>query len=816
MKNVFILFFFFALTTTVNAQTNQSLENTLERLADYHAQLPREKAYLHIDKPYYSIGEQIWFKAYITVGGYHYLSSLSKILYVELLNMEDEIVLSRRLPVVAGITFGDFLLADSLETGNYRIRAYTNWMRNFDERHFFNRNIHIGNALSQFADTEELKSKKQKGGKSRKKQTKDAQETASISFFSDNSKSLVADILNKVVYKINDTTQLTAQTEGTLLNSESEEILKFNPPLSGIGNFSFFPEANQSYAVRITFKDGTSEVADLPDVVTQGYTLETNTWGPRQLFVRIAQADSTKTDELALVIQKAGEVFAALKIKPAGAETSLSIPKKDLPLGLVELNLFTRSMEPVAKKSIFIHNDSRELPLEITTNKKQYGPREHVQVKLTSASSDSIKVGNFSVSVIDLNKVPRDSSNMSSIVSYLTLNSESPSPIESPIQYFSNKDIKKKSELDNLIQTIPTENIWTKLDQEVKFKAEKDLRISGQVTKRNGKPVPFASVMVMSPGSMLIDTIADESGRFNFDHLIFYDNTTFVVQARDENGKKNVEIVLDEVPRQVVTLDNNSASVDLQADTALDHYINNSKERFENLLKNGKLENSILLDNVDIVVEKKNPAENSSNLNGPGNADQVLDGEEISNCSSLIICLQGRLTGVIFKQGIPYSTRSPNQPMQVIVDGMYMEGDIISTIPPMDVASVEVLRSIGNTAIYGSMGSGGVIIITTRIGEPNYSSNLYTPGIVTYSPQGFYEISEFTSPNYSEQGANNSSPDLRSTIYWNPNITTDDNGDATFDFYTADQNGRYLIIVEGVDLKGRLGYAEAFIEVADN
>src|SRR5690606_34824429 len=119
-----------------------------------------------------------------------------------------------------------------------------------------------------------------------------------------------------------------------------------------------------------------------------------------------------------------------------------------------------------------------------------------------------------------------------------------------------------------------------------------------------------------------------------------------------------------------------------------------------------------LLEDVNITAEKKNPAKNSSNLNGPGNADQVLGEDEMKNCSDLTICLQGRLMGVMFKNGIPYSTRSMNTPMQVIVDGMYLEGEALSSIPAMDVAAVEVLRRPGSLGIYGSMGAGGVIIIT--------------------------------------------------------------------------------------------------------
>jgi hypothetical protein len=40
------------------------------------------------------------------------------------------------------------VLSDSLPEGNYRVRSYTNWMRNFNEDYFFDQVIAVGNALS--------------------------------------------------------------------------------------------------------------------------------------------------------------------------------------------------------------------------------------------------------------------------------------------------------------------------------------------------------------------------------------------------------------------------------------------------------------------------------------------------------------------------------------------------------------------------------------------------------------------------------------------------------------------------------------------
>ena len=109
---------------------------------------PQEKVYLHLDKPYYALGDTIWFKAYATTGSRHQLSALSGALYVDLITEKDSIVKSLKLPLAAGMSMGDFTLDDDLTAGNYRIRAYTQWMRNAGEDYFFDRTFAVGTPVS--------------------------------------------------------------------------------------------------------------------------------------------------------------------------------------------------------------------------------------------------------------------------------------------------------------------------------------------------------------------------------------------------------------------------------------------------------------------------------------------------------------------------------------------------------------------------------------------------------------------------------------------------------------------------------------------
>ena len=71
-------------------------------------------------------------------------------------------------------------------------------------------------------------------------------------------------------------------------------------------------------------------------------------------------------------------------------------------------------------------------------------------------------------------------------------------------------------------------------------------------------------------------------------------------------------------------------------------------------------------------------------------------------------------------------------------------------------------------------------------------------------PKGFYMARIFYSPKYDNPAAARAL-DLRSTIYWNPAIFTDEKGVATFDFYNADGKGTYRAIIEGIDNDGNIG-----------
>lgn len=147
--------------------------------------------------------------------------------------------------------------------------------------------------------------------------------------------------------------------------------------------------------------------------------------------------------------------------------------------------------------------------------------------------------------------------------------------------------------------------------------------------------------------------------------------------------------------------------------------------------------------------------------------------------------LQGRLAGVEISQTSSQpgatmqirirGTRSltgSNDPL-IVLDGIPFPGSI-GDINPNDVQSIDILKDASATAIYGSRGANGVILITTNKGQrgrkPVISYNAY------YGPQKIF--SEYPMMNASELLA------LRKAagIYTNPGVDEDTTGNTNTDW----------------------------------
>jgi hypothetical protein len=161
-----------------------------------------------------------------------------------------------------------------------------------------------------------------------------------------------------------------------------------------------------------------------------------------------------------------------------------------------------------------------------------------------------------------------------------------------------------------------------------------------------------------------------------------------------------------------------------------------------------------------------------------------------------------------------------------IVDGepvLIEDYPLLENISIEEIKSVEIIKNPKNPAIYID----NVFDITPMV-QPNFSFlNIYsqsgvglygivnsTIGIYKKTLPSFSAKKEFYVPKHEKLTKNDwDNPDLRSTVFWNPNVTLDKNGTGKVEFYTDDNIGEMLVIIESIAEDGKIGYYETSYKV---
>ncbi|RFZ95632.1 TonB-dependent receptor [Mucilaginibacter conchicola] len=848
------------------------------RLAAWTEKHPIEKAYLHFDKPYYTAGEDIWFKAYVLTGPDKILQPDSGILNVELINDVDSIKQAFKIQLHNGLGYGDIPLPDTIHEGNYRIRAYTEYMRNAGSEYFFDKAIVIGNIISNKVFTKTTFSYQQKqvnavikytdangaaysnkqitysvigpaGANVKGKAVTDADGNVTINFpvadvdkmgnarvvttisgvgenkvtksipvrfmagvadvqFFPEGGNLVNGIATHVAFKAIGTDGLGVDAKGTIVNNNGKQVAEINTTHLGMGMFAFTPQAGETYKAELTYTDGSKGTIPLPKANDDGTVLNVIGTDPNRIIVSVSSAKPV-AGQLSLVAQAHGRVYYAAKSPADKATFATVIPITKFPSGIVQFTLFSPTGEPLNQRLVFVHGNDK-LNITVTPDNQNQASRKPVTLNVEAKSTDGKPAfSSLSLAVINESKTPIDENTENNIFASLLLNADIKGYIEQPAYYFNDVNEKTRADLDMLMLTqgyhrFEWRTIAAATNVADKFPAQKTFSISGRVTTLGGQPVKGGKLNLLNfdHGMQKIDTLTDANGRFVFKDIIYPDSIKFLVQARTAQNKKDVVLVIDTIPPAATANYKGLPDFKANAGQSILTYAQNSRQFYFEQMKLGQGNHVISLAEVKIT-EKKNALKHSRNLNGPGNADQVLLAKDIGmGCVRLADCLQGRVAGVIFRNGAAYSTRGGG-PMLVVVDGIYGDADLMNTINVNDVQAVEVIRSLASAVIYGPTASNGVLVITTKMGdEPSERSRSYGKGIRSYAPKGIYAARIFYSPKY-EAKADAKLADLRSTIFWNPDVVTNE-GKATTSYFNG-APGTYRIVVEGVDTDGRIG-----------
>lgn len=139
----------------------------------------------------------------------------------------------------------------------------------------------------------------------------------------------------------------------------------------------------------------------------------------------------------------------------------------------------------------------------------------------------------------------------------------------------------------------------------------------------------------------------------------------------------------------------------------------------------------------------------------------------------------------------------------IVLDNKIIDNEEVPFIAFQDIAEVEFVKDASSAFISGAS-AGGAILVTTKRGErTSVPKEVFHIKYIT--PLGVQITKEFYSPSYETvEQTNYVDPDLRTTLYWNPLVKTNEEGKASFDFYSGEDFSSYSVVIEGVTDDGRL------------
>lgn len=820
--------------------------------------LPHEKVYLHTDKSVYTVGENIWFRAYAVHALVNTPGIPSKFMYVDLVDKRDSLVDRVKLAVRDSCFYGQLRLMKSLQQGEYCLRAYTYNMQNQKDGHVFKKKIRVINPEDSKVWTE-ISYKKEKGN------------YYAVVKFLDGNREPFAQI--PVTYTLNPKGYRFAETRlGTNRDGEvkikidtSDRILRLEfyegKPFSFVRNVrlpdlredfdvQFFPEggsllvgnkqqvafkaiSTDGYPVEVTGEvyqdsvsmfqivsehdgmgrfllpvnwgakfrahvktaDGREKWVDLPEGSVDEWGIAVTRHGEEIEYLVMKGEDAEITNELYVLVHSCGVVFDFRRVT---GPVRGRIDENLLPEGISQVVLMDKEGHVYSQRQFFVQRKQRT-EIEIKSNKKHYRARERVELEIGfNETFGEVPEGSFSLAITDDQSVKQDSLE-DNIISNLLLTSYLKGYIKDPAYYFSDTTEEIAHHLDLVMQT----HGWTRFDAgkiargefpKTKYEIEVGQIISGKVKNFWGKDSKGASIVLLSNYGAYRMTETDEEGRFLIDDLLFNDSTLFFVQALNVKGRRNVEVMVD---AECFLLPSYSLPNAMEVKEEDDEF--QRKYSLNYYYENGQ--KVYVLDEVNVVRRKVN--KNRSFYDHL--ARYQLDSLQLADLPDIDIFQLAQMQFPGVSIGVD-SVGNPcpffrGQQMYVLVNDFEEDINIVRMLPKRELLGMALLEPMHGRMFFGERGGNGVLLITRN---PNYIPRReQRANILPFKLLGYQTPEEFYVPRYDVDSVRQDNRyDERTTIYWNPVINLTPGKKATVSFYTADNYGTYSVILEGITRDG--------------
>lgn len=760
-----------------------------------------EKVYLHVDRDSYHAGDDIWFKAYLIDALPHLLTDHSSNLHVELISPSSKIISNRIIRLNGGLGNGDLKLPVDIKSGRYKIRAYSNYMRNFSDQLFFNKEIIVINSTDSAKISDEVKY---------------VENQIQLSFFPEGG-SLVDNVSSIVAFMAVNSRGKGCDVSGKIFSSNGDLITTFRSTHLGMGSFYLRPLPGLSYYSIYKGPDSIDFKTQLPASFSVGVTFSISITQNNELLLITKtnpQSLSIVSDrELSLSISIRKEVFKTISFKINSPITSFVVLTDDIPDGILMLTLSAPNNLPLAERLVYIQKEA-PVKIQIKTDKPLYTKREPVSLKISLSGDSTIeKDGNVSLAVVDENLLENTSKYPRTISSWFLLESDVRGYVEDPSYYFDPSNPDRLRDLDLLLRTQGWRDFGWKYDKGY-FHPENGFKISGRLRKYStNKPIEGSRVSIGLFGSkstFLTTVPVDSSGRFQLSDIDLTGEARLVVSGIGEKDRMKGLLILDSVTYSPAKVSDSLSFISI--------LIENNQNRFksyykinEGIRKKYKLSDTITLEEVYIISQRPKDIQTlkieRSRLKYGKPEGELLITEQMYSYPNLAEVIRGKFPGVEITGTEPnYKIRirgagtimGGTDPL-LLIDGIPTTLEDLIILPVNFIERIDVLKSVGSSAIFGIEGANGVINLITRAGGPGYIPVNYSKNIRI---SGYNSSRIFYSPQHLPDSNSDFNPDLRSTLYWKPDINLEGTNEVILNYYNGDNSSLIRVIAEGITTTG--------------
>jgi hypothetical protein len=785
-----------------------------------------EKVYLHIDRVLYNSGDDIWFKAYVIDPSTNKLSVNTNNLHVELIAPDSKIILSHIIRIEGGVGNGDFHLADSVPSGQYHIRAYTNYMRNYDEHLFFQKEITVVSPYDE--------------GSGFNKPKKLIDNKIDITFFPEGG-SLVDNVASKVAFKAVNALGKGCDVALKLYSPSGDLITTFNSKHLGMGFFNIKPVPGFIYYTVVQSNDGTEIKTSLPQSFPTGVAIRTQLTQDKKLILTISTNETTlpllADRNLSVNLSSRNLVNITTSIKITSLINNFLIPLDSIPDGIIRVTLSGTDGLPLCERLVFLQKKG-DVRLIVTTDKTEYKPREKVNTEISlSGDSAFTGAGEFSFSAAEERFTNNSSHWPASITSWFLLESDIRGIIEEPSYYFDPDNKNRLQDLDLLLLTQGWRDFKWKYDSLSTFNHELGFSISGKVTRIvNNNPIEDAKInlgLFSEDSKQFQQTKTDRYGSYKFENLLINGITEAIMSSTDKFENAQGRISVDPVKYEPPLIEK------IQPDTIELSLITKDYSSLKheaiiklNTLKKYKLSDTLNLGEVFITAKRAETVQEikvKESRRVYGNPDRELEiSKAVENYGGDVFSfLSGRIAGVQVVRGQdPKSIYYPDDAdvfirgqfiiekvnyggkqitikrgALILLDGYEVNQANLSSILTLPMNIIDRIDILYASPLYGMRGANGVVNIITRTGIRRAPETV-SPNSTYVIVKGFDVLRIFYSPNYDNKKEQTFLPDYRTTIFWEPNIKIDKKIKSTIQFFNADNPTKISVVVEGITKEG--------------